>query len=362
MKKIVLLFVHVLVIVSAFAQTQFQELTLEKALEKAKAENKYVFVDCYTSWCGPCKMMASKILPLKEVGDYLNGKFVCLKIDMEKGEGVEIGRKYRVDAYPTFLILKADGELLHRVVGGAVSGEEFVKKVDAAFLENSAFALESEYNAGNRRMDFLLKYIKALMSSENVEKARSIALDVITALEDGQKCTEPYWFIYESYQLSPVGSGNLAYFTKHVEQFREGVGVEKVDRKLGAMFALQFEMILRGANKNITLEEVKQLRERLETYKLKDQDYLYGYADLIEAVMEGDTGKALAGYKTAFPDLEDEKIAYLYFSPILYFKDKWNEEQKGELIVLTDQLIERAKMPQLKSALKNFKAGVLEKM
>ena len=45
---------------SMSAQTSFQELTLEKALEQAKVENKYVFIDCYTSWCGPCKMMAER--------------------------------------------------------------------------------------------------------------------------------------------------------------------------------------------------------------------------------------------------------------------------------------------------------------
>ena len=57
---------------------QIDIYNLEKALEQAKVENKYVFVDCYTSWCGPCKMMAEKILPLKEVGEYMNGKFVCV--------------------------------------------------------------------------------------------------------------------------------------------------------------------------------------------------------------------------------------------------------------------------------------------
>lgn len=70
------------------------------------------------------------------------------------------------------------------------------------------------------------------MDSGNVGKARDIALDVMTSLEDWQKCMEPYWFIYEDYQLSPVGSGNLAYLLKHVEQFRQGVGVEKVDKNL----------------------------------------------------------------------------------------------------------------------------------
>ena len=98
MKKFVLLFIYMFLIVHVFAQTNFQELSLEKALEKAKGEGKgkMVFIDSYTSWCGPCKIMAKEVLPLKEVGDFLNERFVCVKYDMEKGEGPEIAKKYRV--------------------------------------------------------------------------------------------------------------------------------------------------------------------------------------------------------------------------------------------------------------------------
>ena len=59
--------------VMAFAQTgvDFQHLTFDEALAKAKAEKKLVFVDCYTTWCGPCKMMTTKIFPMKEAGENL---------------------------------------------------------------------------------------------------------------------------------------------------------------------------------------------------------------------------------------------------------------------------------------------------
>lgn len=105
-EKFVLLFTCMFFVVFSFAQTDFQDLSLDKALEKAKVENKLVFMDCYTSWCGPCKMMAEKILPLKEVGEYMNGRFVCIKVDMEKGEGPKLAQKYQVSAYPTFLVNK----------------------------------------------------------------------------------------------------------------------------------------------------------------------------------------------------------------------------------------------------------------
>ena len=110
MKKIILFIVSSLFITSLYAQTKFQELSLTKALELAKSEKKLVFIDCYTSWCGPCKIMAKEVLPQKEVGDFLNELFVCVKYDMEEGEGPELAKKYKVDAYPTFLLLNADGD------------------------------------------------------------------------------------------------------------------------------------------------------------------------------------------------------------------------------------------------------------
>ena len=60
MKKFVLLFGCVCFCLSVFAQTNFQDISFSEALKKAKEENKMVFVDCYTSWCGPCKYMADK--------------------------------------------------------------------------------------------------------------------------------------------------------------------------------------------------------------------------------------------------------------------------------------------------------------
>ena len=354
MKKIILLLSCIFVMTSMFAQTSFQELTLEKALEQAKVENKYVFVDCYTSWCGPCKMMAEKILPLKEVGEYMNGKFVCVKFDMEKGEGRTIQQKYRVSAYPTFLILDTDGNLVHVVVGGTATGDEFLAKVKIAFDENSVGKGGVEYELGNLNMDFLMRYIKALVQSCDLEKARKIAQDVLVALDEEEKCSEPYWFIYENLDLSPVGSGNMMYLLKHVEQFRKGVGVEKVDSVLGNLFAIQLEDILRGRNKNATLADVEAAGKLLDTYKLTGQQYLYDYIALIKAIKEENTDETLRLCKNIFPKMPDEKIAYLYFSPLTTLQYKWNNKQKKELVAFTKQLIDQVEMSQLKHSLKNF--------
>ena len=113
----------------------FEDLTLAEALDKAKAEDKYVFLDCYTSWCGPCKVMSKQVFVRKEVGDIFNGMCVNVKIDMEKGEGPEIAVKYGIRAYPTLLVLYPDGRIKYRLQGGTELGR---------FVRIARYALDPE--------------------------------------------------------------------------------------------------------------------------------------------------------------------------------------------------------------------------
>lgn len=74
-------------------------------VQKAKAENKLIFMDAYTVWCGPCKALQARVFPNKELGEYFNGNFVNAKIDMERGEGPTLAYKFKVRAYPTLFFI-----------------------------------------------------------------------------------------------------------------------------------------------------------------------------------------------------------------------------------------------------------------
>ena len=74
-------------------------------------------MDAYTTWCGPCKRMAAEVFTEPEVGRFYNENFINVKIDMEKGEGIELARQYDVYAYPTLLFINGEGELVHRGLG-----------------------------------------------------------------------------------------------------------------------------------------------------------------------------------------------------------------------------------------------------
>ncbi|MES2796834.1 MAG: thioredoxin fold domain-containing protein [Bacteroidota bacterium] len=91
--------------------------TLSQALKKAKVEGKMVFIDSYTVWCGPCKHLKNNIFPDENFSKFINENYVPMSINIEKGEGPKIKRKYPHYTFPTLLFIKNDGKLKNRFVG-----------------------------------------------------------------------------------------------------------------------------------------------------------------------------------------------------------------------------------------------------
>ena len=120
---------------------EFFHGTYEEALQKAQAEGKQIFVDVYTSWCGPCKMMAKNVFTRQEVGDYYNNKFVCLKLDAEKESSHAFFKHYQANGYPSFFWLDARGNLLDTRTG-SVSPEDFIRYAEEAAKSDLSARLE----------------------------------------------------------------------------------------------------------------------------------------------------------------------------------------------------------------------------
>ncbi|MFI5451411.1 thioredoxin family protein [Pedobacter sp. UC225_61] len=114
-------------------------------LEKAKKENKVIFLDAYATWCGPCKMMDSETYKDQAVADYYNANFINVKYDMEKGEGLLLAQRFSVESYPNLLFINPDGTVLHRGTGFR-KGPEFTDLgQNAQFLisKKSAMAMSN---------------------------------------------------------------------------------------------------------------------------------------------------------------------------------------------------------------------------
>jgi thiol-disulfide isomerase/thioredoxin len=96
---------------------KFKTMSFEKAKSAAGESDKLIFVDAYTTWCGPCKRMAATSFKEEEVGEIFNSKFINLKIDCESDEGKEFARIYKVRAYPTLLLINGDGKVVKQTMG-----------------------------------------------------------------------------------------------------------------------------------------------------------------------------------------------------------------------------------------------------
>ncbi len=99
--------------------------TLSDVLDKATAENKLVFIDFYTTWCLPCKLMEEDVFPDKRLGEFMNENFISYKVNAEKGNGVNLATLYSINAYPTLLFLDREGNVLERKIGAAYHRELF---------------------------------------------------------------------------------------------------------------------------------------------------------------------------------------------------------------------------------------------
>ena len=121
MKKLTLLVILSMFSLFTFADDkdgiQFDHGSWAEITAKAKDAKKLIFIDCYTSWCGPCKRLSSEIFTLKDVGDFFNKNFINYKVDMEKGEGVTLAKKFHVGAFPTLLWVDHKGNIVHRALG-----------------------------------------------------------------------------------------------------------------------------------------------------------------------------------------------------------------------------------------------------
>jgi len=97
---------------------KFSKMTLEEAKKEAAKQNKLIFIDAYTDWCGPCKIMAKTSFKDEKVAKLFNDNFINLQIEMEKdADGKEVAMKYSVKAYPTLLIIDSKGNLIKQTLG-----------------------------------------------------------------------------------------------------------------------------------------------------------------------------------------------------------------------------------------------------
>src|ERR1700722_2867517 len=185
---------------SSFAQDSgiYFESTLswKEIKAKAKQENKFIFLDCYATWCGPCKYMSERIFTQKGVGDFVNAHFISVAIQMDKTskdmpaiqnwykDAAEIKQQYNISAYPTYLFFAPDGEPVHQIVGAASNETEFISKVKESMdAEKQYFTIVEEVNNHLNDSAFLRVALDKATKNFDIVNAEIIANAYIVCIK-----------------------------------------------------------------------------------------------------------------------------------------------------------------------------------
>ena len=237
----------------ALAQTDFRHISYAEGLKAAKAEGKTLFIDFYTEWCGPCKRMARDVFPLKEVGDYMNAKFVCLKIDAEKGEGVELAERFGIKAYPTFITVSTDGKELGRREGGMTASQLPVLVERMLDPDLTPARMKERYEGGERTPALMEAYASYLREEaynansgmeEQIAAVDKMVQDYFAGLPDADRLKPENLFIYTDFSHD-VDAPSARFMAERRNDFPAGMK-ERVMESLGRAYELEVMGYLTG--------------------------------------------------------------------------------------------------------------------
>ncbi|GEN76517.1 thioredoxin family protein [Chryseobacterium hagamense] len=301
--------------VAAFSQeaVKFQDLPFKDLIAKAKKEKKIVFLDAYTSWCGPCKMMERNVFTQKTVGDYFNANFLNARFDMEKGEGRDIAVKYGVRSYPTYLFLNGDGELVSQNYGYMEPGMFLTMAQDVNSPNNKKGSLKERFAKGEKDPEFLINIMKLNSSSDY-----PFAKQASERYFENRKKTE---------EFTKDDVGLLLYFLKSTEDKNYKTFIE---RKTEIIKFLPEETYKEFDNQ-IKLGKIVEQSIDPQSRKINDDDFMKNAEPLVgkhdAEIKLNQTKLSYYEQNADFPEYEKAALAYYKnseaFEPNELLKAAW---------------------------------------
>jgi len=229
---------------------------LPQAAAKAKKENKLVFVDCYTQWCGPCKKMARDIFPQEKVGKYMNERFVNVKIDMEASYAEGLSKEWQVSGYPTFIIFNADGKEIGRFMGGSDADGFIARVAEKSAVDAAASSLEERWKQGERGDAFLKEYLASLTATYKRDDADMVAETLLKGKEETFAQDPELAAIFMKHVNNPFAS-SFIYTAQHPEALKATVGERPVTMKISSVLNNYTKQLFVKQDGGVVLDEAQ---------------------------------------------------------------------------------------------------------
>jgi thioredoxin-related protein len=249
---------------------------------QAKQQNKPFFIDCYTSWCGPCHRMAEEVFTKKEAGDFYNQNFIAYQLDMEHDDGRTVGLRYDVEMYPTYLFFNPQGELIHKTMGYK-SAESFIHDGRTALdANNSLYGLAKRFKSGDRDTTMLKKLIN--LANYNDKDLCEQALEGYwEAIPEKDYIKPENWNIFNSTEQD-INAKAYKYVESHKADFVKAYGEGNVNNAL----------LLKA---NASIEKAAQTKDEATFKKAKtiimasDNESMVNEAEYCEILFDRNTGR-----------------------------------------------------------------------
>lgn len=269
----------------------FEGLKWQEALDKAKAEDKLVFVDAYTDWCGPCKQLDKTTFPDGDLGNFHNQTFINIKVNVEKGEGWDFGKNYNVTALPTLFYINGDGEVVHKSAGLRSAVDLVLIGKEAIHPYANLKYFEDSYSERKHEPDFLKTFV-ILLKNLRLEGGVEM-LDEYLRTQSTWENEETIPLIYEFAGLD-LDNKKFKYMIEHKDLFYKYVGEQKVDERI--KYAIEM---------NYGIYDKDELVEQkfLEYFPVKGQRFVdeWKLADLLKKT-NGTASVAFVDFAISFFD------------------------------------------------------------
>jgi thioredoxin-related protein len=171
---------------AAQAEVHFQDITFDQAKAIAAKEHKAIMVDFYTTWCVWCKTLDKNTYSDENVGKITDAKFISVKIDAEKGEGIALAKASKVSGYPTIVFFDQDGNEIDRVVGYE-DAARFARSLEVA-AAGGAKAIVNEVEGPNPTTDAKKWMVAANYYAQQNQNTKALAaFQKVLALDPDNK-------------------------------------------------------------------------------------------------------------------------------------------------------------------------------
>ncbi|WP_412468158.1 thioredoxin family protein [Pedobacter sp. KLB.chiD] len=347
-------------------EIHFEKLNLKEALAKAKSENKSVFVDCFTSWCIPCKQMEANVFTQDSVADFYNENFINIKVDMEKGEGPAVKNRYSIEAFPSYLVLDADGKIRNKFVGG-MPAKEFIAHARKGLTANNDEAnLNARYEHGDRTPELMRAYIKQKLKVMEKSRAKELNNELMTILTPQQKASPENWFLFGQNRytmyLSDFSSPNFEYLAEHWRDFVAKNTKDTVDKKLSSGYRQIASWTLNGFYakvKPFNKNDYERYKTQIRNTEMPDKKQLLVMMDIAIAAGEKNIDEVTNLFLKHLGSFSEENRHILF--DYVTFARSIKGYTFPKIAELSDEITKTSGNPYLVSLFKSMKERYVQK-